>query len=169
MPPSGDPPWRNSGISSSLMVSNCLSNFGGGGNKLDFPNPCLGRKLEEEAAMEGNEDLGGFFFVENGSWPDGLQINTKNKCIAVKTELHLDKHATFVTLGSVVYLPPRRGVAGGAESVFCSMSFSIAVFWKLLSDMLFSAASVSSSSASASMPITPYPEFKQEYLNGLQN
>lgn len=52
---------------------------------------------------------------------------------------------------SGVYLrPPRRGVAGGTDSMFCSSSFPIAA-----SCTLFSLASVSSSSssASASMPI----------------
>ena len=44
-----------------------VSNFGGGGRKLDFPNLCLGMKLEEEEPMEGSEDRGGFFFEENGS------------------------------------------------------------------------------------------------------
>lgn len=50
---------------------------------------------------------------------------------------------------NVVYLRPRRGVAGGTDSMLCSSSFPIAA-----SCTLFSLASVSSSSASASMPIT---------------
>lgn len=84
-PPSGDPPpWRKSGISSSLMVSN----FGGGGRKLDFPNPCLGRKLEEEEAMEGNEDLGGFFFEENGSWADSLGDGIEKKMFTLGDSFH---------------------------------------------------------------------------------
>lgn len=46
-----------------------VSNLGGGGKKLDFANPCLERRVEaeEEEDVEGNEDLGGFFFEENGS------------------------------------------------------------------------------------------------------
>lgn len=62
MPLLGDPPWPNSGISSSWTVSKCLSDLDRATKLPVFP---------KEEPIEG-KDLGRLFFEENGCWTEDL-------------------------------------------------------------------------------------------------
>lgn len=143
--------WSTSGISSSLMVSNCLSNFGIDWKKLGLLSPWLADALPpDEDPMERNDDLGGLFLDENGNCICGLE----EKCVQ---EVRCGKFSLLClekVFGSRWYLFNRSGVVGSAESGMCSISFwTTTSFWELLSTTVLSTRSVSSSSKSASEPI----------------